>query len=158
MFSNCRKWVLVVYSFFFKLSNTEERYNMLVIMYTANLSFVYNELNLFDSNFVCLILAQLWLWLAFYWFDFASHAVADPGFPKGGANSLGGSTNILLTNFSWKLHENKKILAQRAHSLTKLKTVQLYFYCMKLKILWYEQHLLVVLLIILKMDNFQSYG
>ena len=37
--------------------------------------------------------------------------MADPGFPRGGANPRGWDANY-LTNFSRKLHENEEILAR----------------------------------------------
>ena len=44
--------------------------------------------------------------------------VADPGFLRGGgANPKGGDANLLLSNFSLKLHENEEILGQRGASL-----------------------------------------
>ena len=40
------------------------------------------------------------------------HAVADPGFPRGGgANSQGGAPTYDFVNFCRKLHENEEILA-----------------------------------------------
>ena len=42
-------------------------------------------------------------------------AVADPGFPRGGAPTPegGGAPTYYLANFSRKLHENKEILGPR---------------------------------------------
>ena len=40
-------------------------------------------------------------------------AVADPGFPRGGAPTPGGAPTYDFVNFRRKLHENEEILAAR---------------------------------------------
>ena len=43
-------------------------------------------------------------------------AVADPGFPRGGANFRGGCPILLFLNFVPKLHENEIIWTEGSHA------------------------------------------